>query len=398
MTHHDPDRNSIATALELLTNEGFDRMADAIALLLNEAMKLERSDFLGAGPYERSGERIGYANGFKPKRVKGRLGELELSIPKVRNLADGVEPFYPRALERGERSERALKLAVAEMYVHGVSTRKVTEITRELCGLEISSSQVSRAAKLLDDELQAWRTRELGEYRYLLLDARYEKVRHGGRIVSSALLYAVGIDLDGKRSVLGVGVSLSEAEVHWRALLKDLVGRGLHGVHMVTSDDHAGIKAALAATFSGVAWQRCQFHLQQNAGAYVPRVDQRREAARDIRAIFDAPDRTEAERRLQRAVDLWQERAPRLAEWMADNLPEGLTVFDLPPAHRCTAVPASPPSFRMRLLSCASPLRSSSRSPRSGRLAAATSTWTPNSPTSLTKVQTDCCTAEQDPS
>jgi transposase-like protein len=303
MTRHDPDRTSITAALELLSDQGFDGMANAIALLLNEAMKLERSEFLGAGPYERTDDRRGYGNGYKPKHVKSRLGDLDLSIPKVRGLGEGVEPFYPRALERGERSERALKLAVAEMYVQGVSTRKVTEITRELCGLEVSSSQVSRVAKLLDDELDAWRTRELGEYRYLLLDARYEKVRHGGHVVSCALLYAVGIDLEGKRSVLGVSVSLSEAEVHWRALLKDLVERGLHGVRMITSDDHAGIKAALAATFSGVAWQRCQFHLQQNATAYVPRVDQRTDVARDIRSIFNAPDRSEAERLLRKSVD-----------------------------------------------------------------------------------------------
>ena len=220
------------------------------------------------------------------------------------------------------------------MYVQGVSTRKVTAITKRLCGLEISSSQVSRVAKLLDEELEAWRTRELGEYRYLLLDARYEKVRHGGRIVSCALLYAVGIDLEGKRSVLGVSVSLSEAEVHWRALLKDLVERGLHGVRMVTSDDHAGIKAALAATFSGVAWQRCQFHLQQNAGAYVPRIDQRKAVARDVRAIFDAPDEVEAKRLLSKAATTWRKPAPRLATWMEDNLPDGFTVFSLPPAHR----------------------------------------------------------------
>ena len=331
MTHHAPDRNCLAAALELLTENGFEGMASVIELLLNEAMKLERSTFLGAGPYERTGDRRGYANGYKPKRVKSRLGGLELSIPKVREAG---EAFYPQALERGERSERALKLAVAEMYVQGVSTRKVTEITRELCGLEVSSSQVSRVAKLLDDELEAWRTRELGEYRYLLLDARYEKVRHGGRVVSCALLYAVGIDLDGKRSILGVSVALSEAEVHWRAFLKSLVERGLHGVRMVTSDDHAGIKAALAATFSGVAWQRCQFHLQQNAGAYVPRLDLRADAACDIRSIFNAPDRFEAERLLAKATKAWQKPAPRLASWMDENLPEGFTVFELPPAHR----------------------------------------------------------------
>ena len=175
-------------------------------------MKLERSAWLGAAPYERTPARRGWANGFKPKHVKSRLGELELSIPKVRDVEEGLEPFFPQALERGERSERALKLAVAEMYVQGVSTRKVSEITRELCGIDVSSTQVSRLASLLDEELEAWRTRPLGETPFLQLDARYEKVRHGGHVVDVALLYAVGVSPTGMRSVVGVSASLSEAE------------------------------------------------------------------------------------------------------------------------------------------------------------------------------------------
>ena len=334
MTHHESEPTTPTSALELLVEHGFDGMAGAIQMLLNEAMKLERSAFLGAGPFERTERRRGHANGYKPKRVKSRLGLLELDIPKVRGLQDGSEPFYPAALERGERSERALKLAVAEMYVQGVSTRKVTEITRELCGLEVSSSQVSRAAKLLDEELEAWRTRPLGECPYLLLDARYEKIRHGHHVVSCAVLSAIAVRPDGRRSILGVSVSLSEAEVHWRELLRSLVERGLHGIQMITSDDHEGIKAALKAVFPGVPWQRCQFHLQQNAQAYVPQVAQRTEVGRDIRAIFNAPDRTEADRLLRKAVAKWRKPAPRLADWMETNLVEGLAVFALPTTHR----------------------------------------------------------------
>lgn len=332
MTRHESDRTTITSALKLLTDEGFDGMSTAIELLLNEAMKLERCEYLGAGPYERNEDRRGYANGFKPKRVKSRLGELELSIPKVR-ATNELESFYPRALERGERSERALKLAVAEMYVQGVSTRKVTEITRELCGLDVSSSEVSRVAALLDEELEAWRTRPLGEFAYLILDARYEKVRHGGRIVNCALLYAVGIGLDGKRSVLGVSVSLSEAEVHWRAFLDGLLDRGLRGVQHVTSDDHAGLKAALNSTLPGASWQRCQFHLQRNAQAYVPHVEQRKQVARDLRDIFNAPDRFEAERLLEMTTKAWRPKAPKLADWMEENVLEGLAVFALPRSH-----------------------------------------------------------------
>ena len=334
MTHHIPDSTTFSQALELLTETGFEGMANAIQLLMNEAMKIERSQFLEAGPYERSPDRIGYANGFKNKQVKTRVGDIDLKVPKVRGLAPDAEPFYPSSLERGLRSERALKLSVAEMYVQGVSTRKVAEITKQLCGTEISSQQVSRAAKLLDDELETWRTRTLGEHAYVVLDARYEKVRHGGKVISVALLIAVGIDVDGMRTVLGVSVSLSEAEVHWRDFLQGLVKRGLHGIKLITSDDHVGLKAARQAVFSGVAWQRCQFHLQQNATAYVPRLEMRPRVAADIRAIFNAQDLEEAERLLAKTVEAYRESAPKLATWMEESIPEGLAVFALPLSHR----------------------------------------------------------------
>ncbi len=330
MTHHDLNVTTIADALEHLTEKGFEGMARAVEILLNEAMKLERSEFLGAGPYERNVQRQGYANGFKPKRVKTRVGELELAVPKTRGHGPGVEPFYPNALERGLRSERALTLAVAEMWVQGVSTRKVANITRELCGLDITSQQVSRAAALLDEELENWRNRPLGEHSLVVLDARYEKVRHGGHVRSIAVLVAIGVNADGKRSVIGVSTSLSEAEVHWRDFLRSLVQRGLEGTTMITSDDHQGLKAALRAVFPGVHWQRCQCHMQRNATAYVPRAEMRKQVARDISSIFNAPDRHEAERLLAKHVAAYAKSAPRLAEWMESNVPEGLMVFALP--------------------------------------------------------------------
>jgi transposase-like protein len=328
MTHldHSTPQNDI---VELLAEHGFDGMAQAMQILFNEAMKLERAAVLQAQPYERTAERRGYANGFKPKTINTRLGKLELQIPQARNVE-----FYPSSLERGERSERALKLAVAEMYVQGVSTRKVAAITQELCGLDVSSMQVSRAAELLDQELDAWRRRPLGETPYLILDARYEKVRHGGSVVSCAVLIAIGITPDGKRSVLGVSVSLSEAEVHWRDFLAALQDRGLHGVRHITSDNHAGLKEARQARFPGVPWQRCQFHLQQNAMHYVPKVALRAEVAADLRLVFDAADRAEAERQLGLAVKKYQDSAPKLAAWMESNVPEGFSVFLLPAAHR----------------------------------------------------------------
>ena len=220
------------------------------------------------------------------------------------------------------------------MYVQGVSTRKVAAITQELCGHEVSSSQVSRAAEALDEELDQWRNRPLGETPYLILDARYEKVRHGGSVVDCAVLIAIGLLPDGKRSILGVSVSLSEAEVHWRQFLESLQTRGLHGVRLIVSDNHAGLKAARQARFAGVPWQRCQFHLQQNAVQYVPKVSMRSEVAADLRAIFDASDLPSAERLLQQTVQKYQSSAPKLAEWIEANLPEALTVFRLPPSHR----------------------------------------------------------------
>ena len=336
MTHHESYGNEATTEstpldlmIQVLDTHGFDGMAHALQILVNETMKIERSETLRAAPYERTCERQGHANGFKPKTLNTRIGKLELQVPQTR----GVE-FYPKSLERGVRSERALKLAVAEMYVQGVSTRKVTEITQELCGLDISSSQVSRCSQLLDEKLRSWRERPLGKLSYLILDARYEKVRHGGSVVDCAVLIAVGVLPSGKRTVLGVSVSLSEAEVHWREFLASLVKRGLHGVEMVTSDAHEGLKAARKSVFPGVPWQRCQFHLQQNAVAYVPKVDMRSEVADDLRGVFNAPDANEADRLLKLAADKYRPKAPKLADWMERSVPEGLTVFTRPTAHR----------------------------------------------------------------
>lgn len=330
---HQPDCSPLDVILEALEAHGLDGMASAMTLLLNELMKVERARFLKAEPYQRSEERRGYANGFKPKTVRTRVGDLELRVPQVRDTTDGVG-FYPSILERGIRSERALKLALAEMYVNGVSTRKVAEITREMCGFEVTSSEVSRASKALDEELEAWRTRPLDRFDFVILDARYEKVRHGGTVVSCAVLSATGIDPDGRRSILGVSVALSEAELHWREFLSSLVKRNLHGVQLLISDDHEGLKAALRAVFPGIPWQRCQVHLQRNAAAYVPKVDMRREVSATIRSIHQAPNRTEAERLLADAVARYRETAPRLASWMEDAIPEGLTVLDFPESWR----------------------------------------------------------------
>jgi transposase-like protein len=220
------------------------------------------------------------------------------------------------------------------MYVQGVSTRKVSAIVEQLCGVSVSSSQVSQCAAQLDQELQAWRTRPLGAFPYLILDARYEKVRQNGQLLDCAVLIAMGIGLDGKRAILGVSVALGEAEPHWRQFLQSLLQRGLQGVCFIVSDDHHGLKAARKAVFPAVLWQRCQFHLQQNAQAYVPKLDQRTEVAEAIRSIFTSPSRAAAEQRLKEVVAGYAKSCPKLASWMEENLPDGFSVFSLPLAHR----------------------------------------------------------------
>ena len=315
--------------LEQLSEQGFEGLPDLVRTLVNEAMRIERENYLRAKPYERSQERQGHANGFKPKTVKTRVGEMTFAIPQVREGG-----FYPRSLEKGMRSERALMMTLAEMYVQGVSTRKVAAITEQLCGTHISPSQVSRAAQTLDEELEVWRNRPLGEIVYLYLDARYERVRQAGSVRDAAILMASGVKSDGRRSILGISVSLSEAETHWRTFLEGLVSRGLHGVQLIISDDHVGMKAARKAVFTGIPWQRCQFHLQQNAQAYVPRVSMRREVAEDIRTIFNAPDRETAEIYLKKSVEKYASVAPKLADWMEVNIPEGFAIFAFPRAHQ----------------------------------------------------------------
>jgi transposase-like protein len=315
--------------LEQLAIQGLDILPELIRIVVNQAMKLERQEHLRARPYERTQLRQGQANGYKPKTVTTRLGKITFDVPQVRQVG-----LYPQALEKGLRSEQALMLALAEMYVQGVSTRKVAAITEQLCGTSVSATQVSRAASLLDEVLEAWRNRPLEEVIYLYLDARYEKVRVDGQIRDAAILIASSVGKDGKRQILGVSLSLSEAEVHWRSFLKSLVARGLHGVQLIISDDHHGLEAARKAVFGSIPWQRCQFHLQQNAAQYVPRRSMRKEVAEDIRTIFNAPDWPMAEAYLKRIVEKYAQSASSLADWMELNPPEGLTVFSFPREHR----------------------------------------------------------------
>ena len=215
---YEPNCTLPSDLLEQISAQCFDFLPELIRIIVNTAMQIERQKHLAAGPYERSPERQGHANGYKPKTVKTRIGEITFAVPQVREGG-----FYPNALEKGLRSERALLLTLAEMYVQGVSTRKVATVVEQLCGTSVSSTQVSRATAQLESSLASWRKRPLGEIMYLFLDARYEKVRQDGQIRNVAVLIASGIGSDGHRSILGVSVSLSEQEVHWRNFLHSLV-------------------------------------------------------------------------------------------------------------------------------------------------------------------------------
>jgi transposase-like protein len=317
------------TLTKELAEKGLEAVPELLRVLINNAMQVERSKYLQAEEYERTEDRKGHANGYKPKSVRTRVGEITFAVPQVREGG-----FYPSALEKGLRSERALVTTLAEMYVQGVSTRKVKAITEQLCGVEISAMQVSRAAAQLDAVLQEWRERPLEEITYLYVDARYEKVRQSGQVRDAAVLMATGITPKGERQVLGVSVSLSEHESHWRSFLKSLKERGLKGVKLVISDDHEGLGAARRAILGSVPWQRCHFHLQQNAGAYVPKQAMRLEVAADIRSMFNAPDRRTAEVLLQEAIQKYAVTAPKLSAWLEENLSEGFTFFDFPLEHR----------------------------------------------------------------
>ena len=325
----------IEELMEQIISNGPEDMASVFARLFDLAMRMEREQFLDAGHYERVSRRRGYANGYKSKKVDTPAGTLSLNVPKTAGHLEGCgEPFFPQSLERGRRSSRAVMLAVAEMYIKGVSTRDAEAVMKEFGIESLSSTQVSRATKLLDDELSAWRNRPLGEIGYLIVDARYEKARVGGVVRDVAVLSAIGIGPDERRRVLGVSCALSEAEVHWRAFFESLLKRGMRGVQFVVSDDHSGLKAARKAVFGGAVWQRCQFHLAQNAIHHAPSQKVRKRIGGELRQIWNAPNLETATENLRLLVENYCDKTPDLARWLEDNVPEGLAVFTIPDHHR----------------------------------------------------------------
>lgn len=295
---------------------------------LQEILEAEMTEQIGAAPGERSLDRLAYRAGYYTRNLVTRIGKLELRIPRDRNGHFSTELF-----ERYQRSEKAFVSALAEMYVQGVSTRKVKRITEELCGHSFSASTISRINKDLDQVLSRFAERPLDEpYPYLILDARYEKVRLDGVIQSQAVLIAIGINWEGRRQVLGVALANRESGSSWKAFLQGLRERGLHGVEFVVSDDHYGIKAALREILPGAAWQRCYVHFLRNALDYLPRKADD-DCLQELRWLYDRRDLKEAEQDLAAWLTRWEGRYPRLTSWVEEHIGETLTFYRLPRQH-----------------------------------------------------------------
>jgi transposase-like protein len=298
--------------------------------MIQRTLEEELTSFLGAEKYDRTDGRQGYRNGYKPRVLKTRVGTLELMVPKDREGRFQTEMF-----EKYQRSEKALLLAIAEMYVQGVSTRKVKKITEELCGLEISRSQVSSIAKGLDEEIRVWRNRSLAEkeYPYLVMDARYERIRRHGRVIPEGVLIVVGVDGEGYREVLGVWCADLESEATWSEVFRELRERELKGVRYVVSDDHQGLTAAIGRHYQGALWQRCQVHFIRNVLGMAPNADRGRIIAL-LQEITESQTEESARSRLRETVDALSATHPKIAEHLDTFGEEILTVYALPAHHR----------------------------------------------------------------
>ena len=326
MTEKKGKAESIDVKALLAGDDAFIRAV--VRAALQEVLEAEMTEALSADKGERTANRLGYRSGYYGRTLITRVGKLELRVPQDRNGRFSTELF-----ERYQRSERALVAALAEMYVQGVSTRKVKAITEELCGHSFSASSISTINKKLDENLAQFATRRLSEaFPYLILDARYEKVREAGVIASHAVLIAIGIDWDGRRQVLGVELANRESRSSWRDFLLGLRERGLTGVEFVVADDHAGLKAAIREVLSEAAYQRCYVHFLRNALDYVPRkVDD--DCLQELRWLYDRRDLAEARADLAVWIGKWQVKYPRLIAWVEENIEETLTFYRLPRQH-----------------------------------------------------------------
>lgn len=321
------DRNAVVDVKALLA-ESADPIREVVQATVQQILECEMDELLQARRGERNEERTGYRSGSYERSFITRVGKLELRVPQ-----DRAGRFRTELFERYQRSEKALFAALSEMYIQGVSTRKVKAITEELCGHSFSASSISGITQRLDEQLEAFATRRLEEdYPYLIVDARYERIRIDGAIRSQAVLIAIGVNWDGRRCILGIDVADRESRNSWRDFLLSLRERGLHGVEFVVSDDHAGLRAAIREVLPEAPWQRCYVHFLRNALDYLPR---RRDddCLRELRWLYDRRDAGEARRDLAAWLAKWQSRYPKLCDWVEANIEETLTFYRLPNQH-----------------------------------------------------------------
>mgnify|MGYP000917319519 CR=1 FL=1 len=305
-----------------------DFLRPLVETAVQEILEAEMEETLGAGKGERTERRRGYRSGYYSRGLVTRVGKIELRVPQDRNGQFSTEVF-----ERYQRSEKALVSALSEMYIQGVSTRKVKAVTEELCGHAFSASTVSAINRKLDAELERFSNRRLEcEYPYLVLDARYEKVRVEGVIRSQAVLVAIGVNGEGRREMLGVELANRESRNSWRDFLIRLAGRGLRGVELAITDDHAGLRQALQEVLPQAAWQRCYVHFLRNAIDHLPRKGYD-DCLQELRWLYDRRDLAEARSDLAAWVAKWQRKHPKLCVWVEENIEETFTFYRWPLAH-----------------------------------------------------------------
>ena len=326
MAPKETNANRVDWKSELLA--GGDVVRELFREVLQEVLEAEMTETLQAKPGERTSERLGLRSGYYSRTLITRVGKLELRVPQ-----DREGRFSTQLFERYQRSEKALVSALAEMYVQGVSTRKVKAITEELCGHSFSASSISDINKTLDEQLAQFASRRLDEeYPYLILDARYERVRENGTIHKRAVLVAIGINWDGRRCVLGVELANRESISSWKEFLLGLRTRGLSGVELVVTDDHAGLRAAIAEVLPEAAWQRCYVHFLRNCLDHLPRKGDD-DCLRELRWIYERRNLGEARNDLAAWITKWESRYAKLVAWVEENIEETLTFYRLPPPH-----------------------------------------------------------------
>lgn len=325
------DRQTVAldvAQMKSVLMEQKDFLQPAVQEAVQAILELEMEECLQAGKHERKEQRLGYRSGYYRRRLITRVGTIVLRVPQ-----DRAGHFSTQVFEQYQRSEKALVAALAQMYVQGVSTRKVAAITEELCGPEFSASSISAITARLDEQLEEFSRRPLNEaFPYVILDARYERVREGGVIVSRAILIALGIDWEGRRQVLAVESANRESQSSWREFLLQLNARGLHDVQLVVSDDHPGLKTAIREVLPGVWWQRGYVHFLRNALDYLPRKADD-DCLQELRWMYERRNVDEARRDLKQWLEKWSGKYPKLCAWVETNIEETWTFYRLPLAH-----------------------------------------------------------------